>query len=227
MPAIRALLFDMDGTLFDSERIYRDGFILAAREMALPAEVIDHHPALCGLPREKSRAYMKGVFGEEFPYDEWRERMWDYSSALFAENGPPRKEGVPEILIELRNMGIRIAVATATRRAVAEDYLQKSGLLPHLDALVTGDRVKNGKPAPDIFLLAARELDTPPEACAVAEDSKNGILAAHAAGTYPILVPDLYPPAREILPLLWHRVDSLWEIPALVRAHNAALTSLS
>ena len=73
---------------------------------------------------------------------------------------------------------------------------------------------------PDIFLLAARELGLPAKACAVVEDAKNGILAAHRAGCYPILVPDLYPPAEEILPLLWHRAGSLWEIPALVRAHN-------
>lgn len=221
---IEAVLFDMDGTVFDSERVYRDGFILAAREMGLPAEVIDHHPALCGLPRAKSRRYLKGIFGEDFPYDEWRERMWEYAAKVFEANGPPKKEGVPEILIELREMGIRTAIATATSLPVATEYLKKSGLAPYFDTVVTGDRVKNGKPAPDIFLLAASELGVHPTACAVAEDSGNGIRAAHAAGAYPILVPDLYPPAPDVPPLLWRHAESLWQIPLLVRRHNEAVT---
>ncbi|MBQ1229906.1 MAG: HAD family phosphatase [Clostridia bacterium] len=220
MQPIQAVLFDMDGTVFDSERVYRDGFLLAAKEMGLPPSVIDHHPALCGLPRDESRRYMKSVFGTDFPYDDWRERMWQYAAEVFLESGPPKKDGVPEILIELRDMGIRTAIATATRLPVATQYLQKSGLAPYFDTVVTGDRVRNGKPAPDIFLLAAEELGIPPASCAVAEDSRNGILAAHRAGCYPILVPDLYPPAAEILPLLWHRAESLWQIPAFVRQHN-------
>lgn len=220
MRSIQAVLFDMDGTVFDSERVYREGFRLAAKEMGLPPSVVDHHPVLCGLPRDESRRYMKGVFGEDFPYDDWRERMWQYAAEVFEENGPPRKDGVPEILIELREMGIRTAIATATRLSVATQYLQKSGLAPYFDTVVTGDRVRNGKPAPDIFLLAAEELGVSPSLCAVAEDSRNGILAAHRAGCYPILVPDLYPPAEEILPLLWHRVEDLWQIPQCIREHN-------
>ena len=220
MRSIQAVLFDMDGTVFDSERVYREGFRLAAKEMGLSPSVVDHHPILCGLPRDESRRYMKGVFGEEFPYDDWRERMWQYAAEVFEENGPPRKDGVPEILIELREMGIRTAIATATRLPVATQYLQKSGLAPYFDTVVTGDRVRNGKPAPDIFLLAAEELGVSPSLCAVAEDSRNGILAAHRAGCYPILVPDLYPPAEEILPLLWHRVEDLWQIPQCIREHN-------
>ena len=138
MRSIQAVLFDMDGTVFDSERVYREGFRLAAKEMGLPPSVVDHHPVLCGLPRDESRRYMKGVFGEDFPYDDWRERMWQYAAEVFEENGPPRKDGVPEILIELREMGIRTAIATATRLPVATQYLQKSGLAPYFDTVVTG-----------------------------------------------------------------------------------------
>ncbi|MBQ2248937.1 MAG: HAD-IA family hydrolase, partial [Clostridia bacterium] len=135
-------------------------------------------------------------------------------------DGPPVKPYAKETLTALRKMGLSVAVATSSRAEIALPYLEKTGLLPLLDTAVTGERVERGKPFPDIFLLAARELGLPAKACAVVEDAKNGILAAHRAGCYPILVPDLYPPAEEILPLLWHRAGSLWEIPALVRAHN-------
>ena len=220
MSCIRAVLFDLDGTLFDSERVYRDGFLRAAEQLGLPRETVDHHAHLCGLPRNESRVYMKSVFGADFPYDAWREKMWEYAASVFSAGGPPVKPYAKETLTALREMGLSVAVATSSRAEIALPYLEKTGLLPLLDTAVTGERVARGKPFPDIFLLAARELDLPAKACAVVEDAKNGILAAHRAGCYPILVPDLYPPAEELLPLLWHRAGSLREIPALVRAHN-------
>lgn len=115
--------------------------------------------------------------------------------------GVPLKPGCREILASLHARGIPMAIGSSGRRAQIESNLSVSGLTSYFSAIASGDEVLHGKPAPDIFLLAAKRLGVSPADCYVFEDSPNGIRAAHAAGMKPILIPDLMPVTEEIASL--------------------------
>ena len=115
--------------------------------------------------------------------------------------GVPLKPGCREILASLHARGIPMAIGSSGRRAQIESNLSVSGFTSYFFAIASGDEVLHGKPAPDIFLLAAKRLGVPPADCYVFEDSPNGIRAAHAAGMKPILIPDLMPVTEEIASL--------------------------
>ena len=117
----------------------------------------------------------------------------------------------------LKQEGYRLCVATSTRASTAKEELIDAGILPHFEDLVGGDNIKNGKPAPDIFLEAARRISVEPENCIVFEDSINGIKAAYNAGMKPIMVPDMVEPTEEILPMIYRRFNSLDEAIPLIK----------
>ena len=121
-----------------------------------------------------------------------------------------------EVLHTLRARGYRLGLATSTNRTEATDHLRRTGMLELFDGLAFGDMVRDGKPAPDIYLLAARLIGLPPDACAGVEDSLNGVRAIHNAGMRPIMVPDLIRPTEDIRPLLWAECESLADIPDIL-----------
>ena len=125
------------------------------------------------------------------------------------ENGIEVKKGLFTLLDYLRSHGIKMAVATATPSERTNEYLHTIGAYDYFSAMVCGDMITNGKPAPDIYLAAARELGLPPCECAAFEDSPNGITAAHAAGCHAIMIPDMTRPDDTIRPLLSAVYDSL------------------
>ena len=217
---IRAVLFDLDGTVVDTERIYRDGLIFGAREMGLPADTIDQHPFLTGTIFEDGKRHMLGIYGEDFPYDEWFRMMRAYADRLFETQPVPTKPGVPEVFYALHKMGCRTALVTGTRRHRVDRYLQSLGMEDCFDCLVCGDEVTNGKPAPDAYLLAASRLGLEPRDCMVVEDARAGILSAKNAGMCPVFVQDLYPLPLEVAVHVAHNVESLLQIPALVAEKN-------
>ena len=135
----------------------------------------------------------------------------------FRTNGVPVKKGLFELLEALKQEGYRLCVATSTRESTAKEELIDAGILPHFEDLVGGDNIKNGKPAPDIFLEAARRISVEPENCIVFEDSINGIKAAYNAGMKPIMVPDMVEPTEEILPMIYRRFKSLDEAIPLIK----------
>lgn len=191
---IRGAIFDMDGLMFDTERL----FLRAFDEAVTPRM---GHP----FPEEKLRQLIgrsdsRRLFPELFPGDSFEEcfaikRAW---VADFVEkNGLPIKPGLFQLLDYLKVSGRPMAVASSSGTKLVRGYLERSGTAPYFSAVITGDMVERGKPEPDIFLRAAEALGLPPEACLVFEDSRNGLLAAHAAGIPCVIVPDLVDPTLE------------------------------
>jgi HAD superfamily hydrolase (TIGR01509 family) len=211
-----AVIFDMDGLLIDSERIYVAAIMEAGRAVGFDISEAFCH-AMIGLPGRDCDAMIAGHFGPAFP-------MTDYLTACrtrvagLIEPGIPLKPGAVELIDHLAERDIPVAVATSSSRANAERHLGQSRLLERFRIVVTRDDVARGKPSPDLFIRAAKDLGIAPERCLSLEDSLNGIRAAHAAGTLPIMVPDLIQPTDEIKAMCIAVVDSLHEVHRLMRA---------
>ena len=217
---IQAVLFDLDGTVLDTERIYREGLIEGARELGLPADVIKEHPYLTGTIFDDGKRHMQDIYGEDFPFDAWFRAMRGYADRLFESQPIPTKPGVPEVFYKLREMECKTALVTGTRAHRVEKYLTRLGLEDCFDCLVCGEDVTHGKPAPDPYLLAARRLGVDPADCMVVEDARYGILSAKNAGMCPVFALDLYPLPPEIEVYAQYSVLSLSEIPGLVEKKN-------
>jgi HAD superfamily hydrolase (TIGR01509 family) len=213
---IKAVIFDMDGLMFDSERVGRDFWIQAGKEFGYVITA-EQHALLLGLTVPDAANILRGIFGEDFPFDDIRARRLQLARELYQQQGVPLKPGLPELLDWLEENDIPKAVATSTDYPPAMEKLIKTGIAQRMNAVITGDQVKNGKPAPDIFLAAAEKMAVSPQNCLVLEDSEAGIRAAHAAGMVPVMVPDLKPPSEDARRLAHRIVASLHEVRELLQ----------
>lgn len=216
---IAGVIFDMDGLMTDTERLYIDLWcqILREKGMAEHREVVTR---CIGMDHGKMRAYIKDTLGEDFDYLSVLGEVGKRSEEYCRENGIPVKPGLYELLDDLDQNGIPYAVATSSRGEGARSKLLKIGVLPRLHGLVTGDMVEKGKPDPEIFVRAAESLGLPPEVCLVLEDSPHGILAAHRAGCLPMMIPDLWQPDETIKSLLYAQGTTLLDVIPVLRAQN-------
>lgn len=206
-----AVIFDMDGVIFDSEVAVRDLWVSMADEWKIPG-VGDLFPKCIGCTRERTEEIFKEAYGEDYPYWEFREEA---SKRFFEKYGGgklPLKPGIREILAYLKENNVKTALATSTRASVAKRELEDAGLLKYFDEFATGNLVKRSKPDPEIFLLAASMLKVSPANSYVIEDSYNGIRGAKAAGMHPIMVPDMIPANEEMENLAEVILPSLIEV---------------
>jgi len=187
---VRAVVFDMDGLLVDSEAVFRDSMMHVAQEQGrdLPLEVFLR---MVGLPAPASRSVALGHFGADFPIDAFNEAVWQHARAHHDEIGVALKAGVTELLDHLDAAGLPRAVATSSTHAAVEHQLGRGGILARFQAVVAAGDYARGKPNPDPFLTAAARLGVDPLDCLALEDSHNGVRAAHAAGMMTVMVPDL------------------------------------
>ena len=216
---IRAVLFDMDGTVIDSMPIYRRGWLYAAGKAGVSGEeIISLTDCFSGMNGAGVADFLHSRFGKDYPAEKLLEWRNDFVSEEVEAKGVPFKPGVPEIFDRLARMGIRSALATGSRRSRVELILSKTGLGSRFETVVTGNDIQNSKPAPDIFLVAAKSLGLSPADCAVAEDAPNGVRAGYAAGMSVAMIPDLSPCPAEIAPMVrWH-LASLAELPDAIAA---------
>ena len=217
---IQAVLFDMDGTIFDTEAIYRRCWIRAAKDVGFDEDMELFFERICGLIMTDMSALVHRIYGEDTPFEELRERRRFYLEEELASGVLPFKSGAPDILYSLKEKGIQIALVTSSGRKLVDRYLKMSGLEDVFDVIMTGETVTHGKPHPEIFLLAAEKLGILPTHCAVVEDSPNGIRAGHAANMYTVMVPDLHPCTEELASLLWHCCDTLADLVPLIEEEN-------
>ena len=211
---LKGAIFDMDGVLIDTEKLYLRFWKEAAAEFGY--DMRDEHVfAVRSMARKYSIPKLKSMLGEDFPTEEVRSRRTELMNDFISKSGIETKKGLFRLLNHLRESGIKIAVATATQRERTLSYLSRIGALEFFDAVICGDMVTAGKPAPDIYLTAAAELGLPPEECAAFEDSPNGLMAAHSAGCYTVMVPDLTQPDDEVSPYIDNVIEDLGEAVSL------------
>lgn len=215
---IDAVIFDMDGLLFDTEAIGRWAWAQALADHGYElTEAI--YRQFIGRDMRHREAVLLETFGPAFPLEGVKARRLALGDEREVREGVPTKPGALELLATLAALGMPMGLATGTRRSRAVRRLEQAGITHHFRAIVAGDEVKNGKPAPDIYLAAGRALAAPPEHCLVFEDAAAGIIAATTAGMRAVMVPDLEPPspdvarlAYRVLPSLAQAVDELPEL---------------
>lgn len=194
---IKAVIFDLDGTVIDTEKLLVKYWCMAANEMGFPMER-EHALALRSLARKYAEPLLKEWFGEKCDYMTVRNRRMELMTAHIIENGLDTKTGIKELLIWLGENGYKRAVATATDLTRAGKYLADVGLYDYFDCIISAHQVKNGKPKPDVYLYAVEQLGLTPEECIAVEDSPNGVISASDAGCPTIMVPDLTQPDDEL-----------------------------
>ncbi|PMH43764.1 phosphatase [Vibrio sp. 10N.286.49.B3] len=204
----QAAIFDMDGLLLDTERVCMRIFKQACE--ALNVEFLqDVYLSIIGCNAKTIEKIIIDGYGESLDYpalnEEWRTRY----NAVVKHQAIPVKEGVIELLEWLKANNIPTAVATSTQREVAEIKLELAGLAHYFDSISTGCEVQQGKPHPEIYLLAAERLGISPEHCLAFEDSNNGVRSAVGANMITFQIPDLVSPCEEVLALGHQVSDSL------------------
>ena len=234
---VSAVLFDVDGTLLNTERMYMEAWRIAAKEAGflLPEEALVRTRAI---DRKSAERIMQSYCGGNFRYEEiWRRRV-EITEELYYQVDPKTmiKPGALEFLEYLDRRGIRKAVATSTLADRSCPHLEYMGLLapelcgkypvpnradvsfvkPKFDVTITGDDVVHGKPDPEIFLKAAAALGVVPRECIVCEDSGAGVRAGYAAGAKVFMIPDCVPMKEDDARYLYARLDTLAEAPALL-----------
>lgn len=210
-----AVVFDMDGVIFDSERATMKCWLALADKYNIK-NIEEPYLACTGTTMARTREIMLETYGDDFPYDEYAAEASRMYHEKYDGGRLPLKPGVVELLEYLKGENKRVAIASSSRRKTVVSQLEWADLIKYFDAVICGDMVERSKPAPDIFLKACEELGVAPEKAYAIEDSYNGIRAAAAGKLHPIMVPDLLPAtcemnelAETILEDLKHVIDYL------------------
>ncbi len=208
---VKAVIFDMDGLLLDTEKLLVRFWQEAARESGfdMTREIALN---IRSMHRSFAIPYLKSVLGDDFDYLKIRSRRMELMNEHLAKHGLELKKGAKTLLTYLNENKIPAAVATATDYERAEKYLKETGIFGYFDKIICATMVKVGKPKPDIYIYAASELGLEPSECAALEDSPNGVKSAAAAGCKTIMVPDLTEPDEELSRIIAAKAGSLDEV---------------
>ena len=216
---IEAVIFDMDGILFDTERLCKDAWKMSAIQIGLmntPEDERKFDGAVkncIGLNHTDTRAYLYSVYGESLPYDKMMDLCTQHMHEKIVSDGLPIKKGAREILSFLKENGYHIGLASSSRTSSVMSHLKRAGMTSYFESVTGGDMVEHSKPNPDIYLIACKQLSVVPESAIAIEDSPNGLRSAYAAGMHPVMVPDMIEPTPDIEELLdGRKFDSLLDV---------------
>jgi HAD superfamily hydrolase (TIGR01509 family) len=224
---IRAVIFDLDGVLADSEPWWNkiDATLLAEHGVTYRGE---HHRNVLGVSYRLAVEFYKKAFGLSIPSEQMMRRRGEIATEFFANRIDPFP-ATRQVLEELRHMNppVRLALATSSVSTSARPFLDRHRLTPFFEVIVTGEEVERGKPHPDIYLRAAEKLDVATDACLVIEDSLSGIAAAKAANMRVAAIPDSrFVDPREYESDADYLLRGLSEIPRLIQTEGYSHESI-
>lgn len=211
MKNVKAVVFDMDGVIFDSEKGCLDIWLELARENNL-SNMEEVFKKCIGTTVVKTTQILKDNYGEDFDVESFQGEASRRFHERYDDGRLPVLPGAREILEFLKEEGYIIGLASSTKEATVKQQLTDAGLIGYFDYITCGDMLKVSKPAPDIYLLACKNLKVSPDEAIAIEDSYNGIRSAHAAGMIPFMVPDLIEADDEMKKLSYGIYDNLFEV---------------
>lgn len=214
-----ALVFDMDGLIFDSERIVQRAWNQTGEEMGL-GRIGEHIYNTVGMNAMRRKQYFQEHISPEFPFEQFTGRTREVFREIADREGIALKPGAKELIDAGKENGYKLAVATSSSRVHATRLLKESGLYDYFDGIVFGDMVTHSKPDPEIYRKACEEIGVLPERCIAFEDAPNGVRSASAAGLHVVIVPDLVQPSEEIRQLAWKQLNSLEEMMTYIKEQS-------
>lgn len=212
---MKGFIFDMDGVLFDTEKLYERFWCEAAKDLGYHMTVEDV-AAVRSTDAKCACRILKERLGEEFDYDAVKKHRIALMHSFTEQYGVELKPYVREFLEFLKKENYKIALATTSNMERATNYLKKGGIYDYFDFLLSGDRVTKGKPDPEIYEKAAEGLGLHPTKCYAAEDSYNGVRSAHAAGCKVIMVLDRDIPNEEMRKKTWQIVPDFKKLIKII-----------
>ena len=216
---IRGILFDMDGLVLDSEVLYSRFWREAAATLGYSMSV-EQSLGMRSLGKKTGQPYLERHFGPDIDYTTLRNKRIELMDVYVNQHGIPTKPGIYELLDYLDQQGIPAAITSSSPMESIERHLSAVNLLHRFRKLCSGHKVPNSKPAPDIYLLGAKELGLDPTECLALEDSPTGVLSAYRAGCLTVMIPDLDQPGEETQKLLFAKADSLTDIIDILKVQN-------
>lgn len=213
---IRGVLFDMDGLVLDTEKLYSRFWMESANNLGYPM-TYEQSLGMRSLNRTAGQNKLIEYFGPGISYEKVRNHRIELMDAWIEIHGVDLKPGIHELLDYLHNNGILCAITTSSPMDRTRKYLSAHNLLHRFDKLCSGYDVPKGKPEPDIYLYGAASLNLRPEQCLALEDSPAGILSAYRAGCLPVMIPDQDQPSEDTISLLYAKADSLSDIIFLLK----------
>ncbi|MBQ8231358.1 MAG: HAD family phosphatase [Lachnospiraceae bacterium] len=216
---IEAVVFDMDGVLFDTERLYMDGWCQVAKKRGIRG--MEEVAVECiGLNSHDTRQLVLERFGQDFAYVEFRNAVSAWLKTRIKIYGLPIKPGVHKILTYLQQKEIPMGLASSTSYHSVLDHLKVAGIVDYFKVIVAGDMIEHAKPQPDIYFLTCRKMGVDPANVIAIEDSPNGIKSAHDAGAKVIMVPDLITPDEELRKMTFGICSDLGDVVRFLEQYN-------
>ena len=213
---IRGVLFDMDGLVLDTEKLYTRFWMESARDQGYPM-TFQQALGLRSLNRTAGQNKLTAYFGPGISYTEVRSHRIELMDAHIDKYGIDVKPGIFQLMDYLQASGIASAITSSSPMKNIQRHLSAHNLLHRFDKLCSGYDVPRGKPEPDIYLYGAASLNLKPEECLALEDSPTGILSAYRAGCLPVMIPDQDQPDADTIALLYAKADSLSDIISLLK----------
>lgn len=216
---IKYAIFDMDGTLLDTEEKFFRSWLATSEKYGLEnAEKV--YQGVAGAPAYATKSLLRENYGDRVDPDAFYLERTMLTVKYFEQEGIPRKPGCVELLEFLREQNIPCAVATSTPKHIAEKNIKTAGIYNYFDEIVTGDMVEHGKPAPDIFIEAGKRIGADPDLTMVCEDSSNGLNGAYAAKMKPVFIFDRQIPDSQTRSHIYAECETLFDVIELVKKEN-------
>lgn len=212
----KTVIFDLDGVIFDSEHVVRQGWQYASQHLGL-GDIDSLFLQCVGTNHIFTESLLQKHFGADFSYEEFRGYTREFFYNYTDKNGLPVKQGARELLQFLKQNGYKIGLASSSTLLYIQNGLRKAELIDYFDVIVSGEGLQRSKPEPDIYLMACEKIGTAPREAYAIEDSYNGIRSAYRAGMHAIMVPDLLPVTEEMQELSCAVFGNLNEVVEYLR----------